>query len=100
MKEKYIYKFMLALAPPDNQGVVETRYRLSEKEYNSVKKQILAKDDKIVFIEEKDGEPMCFTVAYPVIYVTTEKMPIPKTIILPGTGDKGKLILSTDGNIH
>ncbi len=79
---EYLYKFVLALAPPDNQGVAEARYDLDKHQYNRVKKQIESGSSKISFIHE-DGEPICFTIAYPVIYIKTEKMKKPSNIILP-----------------
>jgi len=81
-KVEYLYKFVIALAPPDNQGVAEASYKLDKEQYDKVRNQIISKSEKILFIHE-DGEPIYFTIAYPVIYVKTEKMKMPSGLILP-----------------
>ena len=86
------YYFIMALAPPDNQGAMEGSYQLSKSEYELVKKQILSKDSKIKFIQFKDGEPICFSVSYPVVYVTTRKEKVYENIIKPDAVSKIEII--------
>ena len=82
-KDEFVYKFVIAMAPPDNQGVVEMYYILDESQYNEVRTKIRQGKSKISFIQYETGEPICFNVGYPVVYATVRKEIKPKHIINP-----------------
>ena len=88
MPDEFIYKFVIALAPPDNQGVVEMYYKLDEKQYSEVKTKLRQGKTRITFTQYETGEPISFNVGYPVVYATTTKEMKPKHIINPFDRDQ------------
>jgi len=88
MKKQYNYYFVYAISSPDGTGVAEGRYKLIEKEYLSVRNQILNGENKVSFVQE-DGEPICFSLNYPVAYAKTEKREKLKHIVTPDDPNPG-----------
>lgn len=88
-KEEYLYKFVYALALPDNSGAAELKFELTESQYEKVKSQVIGRQRMVTFVQT-DGEPITFSLAYPVVYARTEKMVKPKILILPDGKGLGK----------
>ena len=81
-KDEFIYKFVVAIAPPTGEELGFFQYELDDIEYKKVKKQLELKQRMIGFTNE-EGEPILISLQYPALYGTIQKTIRPKHIILP-----------------
>ena len=81
-KDEFIYKLVVAIAPPTGEELGLFTYVLDDFEYKKVKRQLELKQRMIGFTND-EGEPILISLQYPALYGTIEKTIKPKHIILP-----------------